>query len=243
MNKYSFIIFCFFAGALTAQSGFKSWFKGVGVFGSMTQSAHYYNNLDTDKKPFDSAYKNFYPQTHISKEFFNWGAGAFLELSRSEKVRWQTELAYMNKGANEMEVTEPYSGQRSGSFSANKYTYIEWNNYAKFYNPIGYAHWYFMPGVRLEYLFKQSVSVFTPFSGDFPKFWFSGDVALGYEFSLFKRYSAFIEYHWNPDILSHKHDNTKIRNRTLELRAGIVMRPRKRRIDDCNAPVYKGPAY
>ena len=243
MIKQLSIFLCLCASVMQAQSKFKSIFKGVGVFGSMTQSAHYYNNVDTDKKPFDSAYKNFYPQTHISKEFFNWGAGAFLELSRSETIRWQTELEYINKGANEMEVVEPYSGRRSGNFAANKFTYIQWNNYAKFYNAIGYSHWYVMPGIRLEYLFKQSVSVFTPVSGSFPKFWFSGDIGLGYEFPLFKRYSAFIEYHWNPDIIPHTHDNTKVRNRTLELRAGLVMRPRKRRIDDCNAPVYKGPSY
>jgi hypothetical protein len=230
-----FLIFC-----LTTKAQFK--YKGFGIFGSLTQSAHKYTNLDTDKKSIDSTYKYFYPQTHISKEFFNWGAGAFLELG-STNLRWQTELAYMNKGANEMELTNAYSGDRTGSFSKNKLTYIQWNNYLKFYYPLGYAHWYWMPGVRLEYIFRKSATVFTSVSNSFPTFWFSGDLAVGYEYHLFKKFSAFAEYHWNPDIIRHTHDNTKVRNRTFELRIGLVMRPRKRNIDDCNSPTYKGPAY
>lgn len=239
MYKY-LVILCFLV-SLKSQS--QSLFKGVGVFGSLTQSAHYYKNLDTDKKSLDTLFKYFYPQTHISKEFFNWGAGVFLELSRNNNVRWQTELEYINKGANEMELTNPYPGDRTGTYSKNKLTYIQWNNYAKFYNPLGFGFWYIMPGIRLEYLFRKSVSVFTPISSNFPTFWFSGDLGLGYEFPLFKKYSAFVEYHWNPDIIPHTHDNTRVRNRTFELRIGMVMRPKKRSIDDCNTPIYKGPAH
>jgi hypothetical protein len=222
----------------------QSLFKGFGVFGSLTQSAHYYNNLDTDKKTNDSLpFKYFYPQTHHSKEFFSWGAGVFLELSRKGKVRWQTELEYCNKGANERELTNAITGARAASFQANKFTYIQWNNYAKFYYPAGFSYWYFMAGVRLEYLYSKSATVFTSVSGSFPTFWFSGDLALGYEYPFSKRYSLFTEYHLNPDVLSHKHDNTNVMNRTLELRAGIVMRPKKKSIDDCNAPVYRGGAF
>ena len=100
-----------------------------------------------------------------------------------------------------------------------------------------------MAGVKLEYLFRKSVVVFPEVANSFPTFWFSGDLGVGYEFPLFKKFSAFIETHWNPDVIRHTHDNVKARNRTFEVRGGIVMRPRKRRIDDCNAPVYKGPAY
>ncbi len=216
-------------------------YRGVGIFGALTQSAHYYKNLDTERKPYDSAYRVFYPQTHISKEFFSWGAGIFLELG-APRVRWQTELEYANKGANEMELVNAYTGDRTGSFSANKYTYIQWNNYLKFYNPLGRAHWYFMPGIRLEYLFRNSATVFVPVSGNFPKFWFSGNLGLGYEVPLVRKLSLFFEYHWNPDIIPHKHDNVRVRNRTFEYRIGIVMRPKKRSVDDCNAPVYRGPA-
>ena len=109
------LFICFFLILTTYLNAQKS-FKGFGFFGSLTQSAHYYKNFDTDKKNNDSAFKYFpeyfYPQSHISKEFFNWGAGCFLELGK-EKLRWQTELEYANKGANEMEVTEAISGERS----------------------------------------------------------------------------------------------------------------------------------
>jgi hypothetical protein len=221
-------------------------FKGAGAFGSLTQSAHYYTNSDTEKKVLDTNYQHpeyFYPQSHISQEYFNWGAGAFLELSRHNIYRWQTELEYINVGANELELTNPFRGDRTSSPSANKYTYIEWNNYFKIYQELGLAHWYIMPGIRLQYLFKKAPTVFTTVSGSFPSFWYSGDLGLGYEYPVYKNYSVFSEYHLITDILPYTKGNTKVRNRTLELRIGVVYRPRKRRIDDCNAPKYKGPAY
>ena len=224
-----------------AQAQFK--YKGVGIFGSLTQSAHHYNNLDTDKKDTTFNINHYYPETHYSKEFFNWGAGAFVEFGNQD-LRWQTELEYINKGAKEMALTNPFTGERSGSFSSTKLTYIEWNNYLKFYYPLGYAHCYWMPGIRLEYLFKKSAGAYSDVVNSFPTFWFSGDIAVGYEFPLFKKFSAFAEYHWNPDIIPYTYNsNTKIRKRTFELRLGVMMRPRKRSIDDCTAPTYKGPAY
>ena len=220
-------------------------FKGVGVFGALTVSKHEYKNLDTDKKDTTYTFKHFYPQSHVSKEFLNWGAGIFLELSKREDIRWQTELEYANKGAKEMGLSNIYTGDRTGVYSNNKLTYIQWNNYVKFYNPIfSSAHWYFMAGIRLEYLFRNAATVYPDVVGAFPKFWFSGDLALGYEFPVTKKISVFTEAHWNPDIITHKYNgNTNVRARTYEVRAGLVLRPRKRRIDDCNAPVYKGPAY
>jgi hypothetical protein len=229
-----------------AETKAQSLFKGAGVFGSMTQSAHHYINDDTGKKSTDSAaYRHpeyFNPQTHFSQEFFNWGAGIFLELSRHNIARWQTEFEYKNQGAKELALTNPITGDRASSPSTNKYTYIEWNNYLKLYYPLGVAYWYFMPGIRLQYLFKRSVAVFTPVS-NLSTFWFSGDIALGYEYPIYKNYSLFSEYHYNPDIIAYRSGNTTLRNRTLELRLGVVYRPRKKRIDDCNAPRYKGPAY
>ncbi|PBQ31277.1 hypothetical protein CNR22_05695 [Sphingobacteriaceae bacterium] len=221
-------------------------FKGVGVFGALTVSKHEYRNKDDDQKadtPY--VYNRFYPQTHVSKEFLNWGAGIFLELSRNENVRWQTELEYMNKGAKEMGVLNYYTGERSGAYSNNKLTYIQWNNYIKFWNPIfSNAHWYFMAGVRLEYLFRSSATVYPDVVASFPKFWFSGDLAVGYEFPVTQKIGVFVEQHWNPDIIPHKYNgNTNVRARSFETRVGLTYRPRKRRIDDCNAPVYKGPAF
>lgn len=225
----------------------QSLIKGFGFFGSVTSSKHEYRNSDTDKKNDTlPLVQYFYPQTHISKERISWGAGVFIEIGK-ERVRWQTEASYINKGAKEMPFAPPgsfFTGDRTGTYQANKLTYIEWNNFIKFYNPIfSNAHWYIMPGIRLEYKFKQSTPVFSDFAGTFPKFWFSGDIGLGYEFPLYKRFSAFTEGHWNPDIIPHKQANTSIRARTFELRAGIVIRPRKRRIDDCNAPRYKGAGF
>ncbi|MBL7933398.1 MAG: hypothetical protein JNL60_15940 [Bacteroidia bacterium] len=220
-------------------------FKGVGVFGALTVSKHEYKNLDTDKKDTTYTYKHFYPQSHVSKEFLNWGAGIFLELSRRSDIRWQTELEYMNKGAKELLIENFYTGTNNNAYVNNKLTYIQWNNYIKFYNPIfASAHWYFMAGVRLEYLFKKAASTYPDVIAAFPKFWFSGDLALGYEFPVTEKIGVFIEQHWNPDIIPHTFNgNTRVRARSFETRVGLVLRPRKRRIDDCNAPVYKGPAY
>lgn len=218
-------------------------FKGYGIYGALTISKHEYINTDTDKKDTNHIFKHFYPQSHISKEFINWGAGFFLELGR-ENIRWQTELEYVNKGANEMKLINPYSGERSGSYSTNKLTYIQWNNYAKFYYPIFYdSHFYFMAGARLEYLFNVSASVYSEVVNNFPIFWFSGNLALGYEYPITKKISVFTETHWNPDLISHTNDNTNIRARTFEIRAGLVIRKKKKGLDDCNTPTYKGTGY
>lgn len=245
MMKHFFIL----VGAIAAfQGSAQKLFKGVGVFGSFTVSKHEYNNLDTDKKDTNFVFPHYYPQSHVSREFLNWGAGIFLELSRRSDIRWQTELAYMNKGAKEnpLIMSQIYStGARTGGFVNTKMTYIQWNNYLKFYNPIfASAHWYFMAGVRVEYLFRSAAGTYGDVIASFPKFWFSGDLALGYEFPVTEKIGVFIEQHWNPDIIPHTFNgNTRVRARTFETRAGLVLRPRKRRIDDCNAPVYKGPAY
>jgi hypothetical protein len=239
MKNHSIIILLFCA--LVSNAQFK--YRGVGIFGALNTSAHKYRNLDTDKKTSDSLLeKYFFPQTHISKEYISWGAGIFLEMG-APRARWQTELEYTHKGAKEMALTNIYTGDRTGVYVPNKYTYIQWNNYLKYINPLGIGQWYWMAGVRLEYLFKSAPVIFLPVSAEFPKFWFSGDLGAGYEFPIVKKFSGFFEFHWNPDIIAHKHDNTKIRNRTFELRVGLVMRPKKKSIDDCNAPVYRGPAY
>jgi hypothetical protein len=227
------------------QASAQKLFKGAGVFGALTMSKHEYRNLDTDKKDTSYTFQHFYPQTHISKEFFNWGAGVFLELSRRDKIRWQTELAYMNKGASERAILDPFIGLREDVFRPTKLSYLQWNNYLKFYNRLFYSsHWYFMAGIRLEYLLTRSAYAYPDVIVAFPRLWFSGDLGLGYEFSVTERIGVFVETHWNPDIIPHKYgENTRVRARTFEARVGLTYRPKKRRIDDCNAPVYRGPAY
>lgn len=230
-------------------NGSAQFFKGFGIFGAGTESMHRYKNLEEGQRDWDrdnlSSYNPtyYYPQSTISREYFSWGAGLFAEFG-GDYGRWQTEFEYVNKGAKIREITEPFNAIRADGYSTNKYTYIQWNNYLKYFGPFGlHPNIYLMPGVRLEYLFSSSASVYTPYSSSFPKFWFSGDIGLGYEFPILKKINAFVEYHWNPDIIYHKTDHVKSRNRTFELRAGLVYRPRKKSIDDCNAPRYKGPAY
>ena len=231
--------------SLTASAQF---FRGVGIFGAATESMNRYKNTQEDQRDWNrdslTGYNRnyYYPQATISREYFSWGAGLFAEFG-GDYGRWQTELEYTHKGGKGHELIEPYNGIRADGYSTNKYTYIQWNNYLKYFGPFGLStNFYLMPGVRLEYLFSSSTSWFQPYSS-FPKFWFSGNVGLGYEFPILKKINAFVEYHWNPDIIYHKSDQVKARNRTFELRAGLVFRPRKRSIDDCNAPRYKGPAY
>jgi len=243
--KKVFILFL----AVYLQKANAQFFRGFGVFVAGTESAHYYTNKNVGQKdanvdtPNNFPYNSYYPQSHISHEYFSWGVGLFAELLNRERVRWQTEFEYTHKGAKEKELTDPFIGTRAGSFTTNKYTYIQWNNYLKFFGPFGLSsQWYLMPGVRLEYLFKKNVSAFTPYSGNFPTIFFSGNVGFGREFPITKKISSFVEYHWNPDILSHKKDGISYRNRTFELRVGLIYRPKRKSIDDCNAPKYHGPA-
>ena len=184
MKKFLLLIIILSVTTVKAQS-----FKGIGIFGALTQSAHYYENLDTDKKS-DSVYvpKYFYPQSHISKEFFNWGAGLFLNFRTVTMCAGKPNSNTPTKAQRKGPSSTPLPEKEKAIFAPTNYTYIQWNNYLKFYNPLGYAaHWYLMPGIRLEYLFKNNGSSFPPVSGDFPRFWFSGDIGLGYEFPLFKR--------------------------------------------------------
>src|SRR5688572_26651823 len=82
-------------------------YKGAGIYFAGLTSCHYYkNDLSTHSSIDSSGNKYYYPQTHISKEFINWGAGIFAEFSLFRKVRWQTELEYANKGAQEMEIID-----------------------------------------------------------------------------------------------------------------------------------------
>jgi hypothetical protein len=246
MKKISTTVFLLFALFANSQDRF---FRGFGIFGAATQSFHRYINTEVDKRdhendtPLNYNRAYYYPQSHYSREYFSWGAGLFAEFGR-RNARWQTEFEYANKGAREREVTDPFFGTRTDEWGTNKNTYIQWNNYLKWFAPFGLpSSFYLMPGIRLEYLFRRSSNVFTQVSGSFPRFWFSGNVGLGYEFPIYRKISGFTEYHWNPDIIYHKTDNIRMRNRTFELRFGIIYRPKTRSIDDCNAPRYRGPAY
>jgi len=215
-------------------------FRGIGIFVGGNSSMHRYINTDADQKVdsiFVPAY--YYPQNHYSREYISWDAGIFLEMLNRDGIRWQTEFEYTKKGANEMEITDQYLGTRSGSYSTNKYTYLQWNNYLKmFFLP----NVYLMPGVKAEYNLNKSTSVFTAISSNVKKIWFNPVVGVGKEFDLRGQFKPIVEFFWNPDIF-YKIDNVRFRNRTFELRVGVIYRKKRRSIDDCNAPKYHGNYY
>jgi hypothetical protein len=228
---------------------FSQFFKGIGVYGALTDSRRKYRNTEADKRqftPIDFANNPdaYNPPDYIAKERLSWGAGIFAEFSKGYRVRWQTEASYTNKGDKEKSLIDPYTGTRSAGFATNKFTFIQWNNYIKFFNQLGYAsNWYYMVGVRLEYKFRSSTPANATFSGATPLIWYSGDVGVGFEFPFIKNINWFNEYHWNPDVYNLKKVTTNYRNRTFEARIGLVYRPKRKSIDDCNAPKYRGPAY
>jgi hypothetical protein len=232
---------------LKAQYGWS--LLGIGAFMSATESVHYYKNKDMGKREEFAAnyleHPEYYnPRDYIGRESFNvLSGGIFAEFGRGSGARWQTEAEWMKKSINSKDVANDITGEMTG-YQKRKYKYIQWNNYLKFYNPIGYlSAWYFMPGIRLEYLFSNGSGAYNKYDGNFAKIWFSGNVGAGYEFGITKKIFMFTEYHWIPEILSHRFDNVRVRNRTFELRVGLVYRPKRKSIDDCNAPKYKGPAY
>lgn len=227
---------------------YPQFFRGAGFFLAANHSMHHYINKNEDLKNFfNPVFTYYYPPSHYSREYFLWGIGIFAEFLPFDNVRWQTEIEYIRKGAKERQVLNWFWGTFSDQFYPNKYTYIQWNNYLKwFFLKNNFGTCYFMAGIRLEYLLNQSVSVYAPISNSFPKLWFSGDVALGYEWDVtwFHYFHPFVEYHWNPDIIYHTYNkdlyNVKVRNRTFELRFGLIFRPKGKAIDDCNAPKYRG---
>jgi len=241
---YLIILFPFI---LKAQ--YNTFFRGFGAFASATESTHFYTNKDQDKRQYNLADlaanpTYYYPRNYIGHEYFNVvSGGIFAEFGKGDRWRWQTEAEWIKKGTKSRELTDPFFGTMGG-YSTSKYKYIEWNNHLKFYNPAGYlAHWYVMVGVRLEYLFSSSVGAYAPYDGNFATIWFNPNAAAGYEYGLTKNWYLVTEYHYNPDLLSHRFGNIRVRNRTYEFRVGILYRPKQKRIDDCNAPRYKGPAY
>jgi len=232
---------------LVQQHVFSQVFKGIGAYGALTESRHKYKNKDAGSRQFTAIdYANnpdFYNgRDYVGKEHFSWGAGIFAEFSSNYAARWQTEISYTKKGSKEKNLTDPFTGARSG-FQTNKYTYIQWNNYLKYYSDMGIASAkYWMIGIRAEYLLNGSSSANAPFSEP-KRIWASGDIGVGMEFPFIRKINWFIEEHWNPDIWNPKVRSTTMRNRTFETRVGLVYRPRRKSIDDCNAPKYRGPAY
>ncbi|MBS1636931.1 MAG: hypothetical protein JST26_13520 [Bacteroidetes bacterium] len=211
-------------------------FRGVGIFVGPNTSRQRYKNLNFQDTINMLAY---IPPSHKSAELPSWTVGIFVELLKKKHIRWQTELEFTHKGATEKPLLNPYTGQRGAG--VNSYTYIQWNNYAKFLLEEGYrGFWYGMLGPKLEYNMSRATPAYAPWAGALPKINVSADVGVGYEFLAYSPFKFFAELHYNPDVYPQGvRDRILITNRTWELRVGIVYRPQKA-LDDCNAPRYHG---
>lgn len=214
-------------------------FRGIGIFAGATTSSHRYVN----KLPLDSIMHTYPAQSHRSAEFVNWSAGIVMEFLKYDHFRWQTELEYCNKGAIENPFLSWNPIVRAGK-TANTFTNIQWNNYAKLFFNEGYRGTpYAMIGARLEYNLLKSITAFPTVMAAVPKITVTPDVALGYEFLVYSKFKPFLELHYNPDLIKTKVGNVTQWNRTFEFRIGIIYRPKKNSVDDCNAPRYHGNDY
>jgi len=213
-------------------------FRGFGFFIGATSSSHRYRNL-ADLDPYFFAHTLPAP-SHRSAEFLHYSGGIFAELLKFRRVRWQTEFEYCKKGAKERSLIFPWPIQR-GDATKNKYTNIEWNNYLKFFINEGYfGNYYLLLGARLDYNISRSLSAYTAVANIIPKINVSANAGLGFELATYGKWHPFVEFHYNPDILKRKLDNVTLLGRMFELRIGLIFRPRKKSIDDCNAPKYRG---
>ena len=216
-------------------------FRGAGFFvGGTTSSHRYENSLDVDSFLFSHTIP---APSHRSAEYISYSGGVFAEFLPYNHIRWQTEFEYCTKGAKEKLLTKPWPIER-GDVTKNIYRNIEWNNFLKVFFNEGYRGTpYLMIGARLDYNFSRNLSAYIPVADLVPKIKISPDAAIGYEFTSYGKWHFFTEVHYNPDILKKKLDNVKFYGRMWELRIGLIFRPKKRAIDDCNAPRYHGNGY
>lgn len=225
-----------------SQTSFSQKFlRGFGFFIGATESAHrYVNKLPVDSFNFAHTYN---APTHRSAEYFSWSVGILGEFLKYDRIRWQTEFEYCNKGAVENELLDRVTGERAGK-AVNSYANIQWNNFAKIFLNEGYRGTsYFMIGGRIEYNIRRTTPAYSLVSGAIPKISVTPDVALGYEFVAYSKLKPFVELHYNPDLIKFKQDPVIMWNRTLELRVGLIFRPSGKPLDDCNAPRFRGKAY
>lgn len=234
------IIICFALIHLTIQMN-AQFFRGVGVFVGGTSSSHYYKNLNTiDNLSFLHAIP---APTHRSGELPYFSAGIFGEFLRYDHIRWQTEFEYCKKGGIERPTLIPGTGLRDGA-TINSFTNIQWNNFAKIFFNEGYRGIpYIMLGARLEYNLSRSIGAYGAVAGSVKKINITPDAGIGYEFASYSKWHVFTEFHYNPDLIRLLAYNVVFRQRMFELRLGIIYRPRKSSIDDCNAPRYHGSDY
>jgi hypothetical protein len=211
--------------------------QGIGLFGAGTSSRHEYINNNTPAP----VYPYLYPEKHRSRERLSWGAGVVFEMLPFRVFRWQSEIEYINKGADEVSyMKDPVTGERERQ--VNKYKYIAWNNFAKFrFETFNFTS-ALLIGARLEYNLGKSTPAYDFVAGNFKKLWISPDIGVAFEPYSFGKFKFFTELHYNPDVRrQYNQDNILASNRTWELRVGIIHRKKKMNDLDCNAPRYYDP--
>lgn len=225
-------------------------FRGVGLFVAGNSSMHRYRNINpktierTDANFLTDAANQYYPDNHHTHDLQLWGVGLVGEFLRYDNVRWQTEIEYTMKGALDKEYL--WQIDTKLPYAPNVYSMVQWNNFLKYFIRQGRKGApYVMAGARLEFITSRSITSYAVLSALRPAVWFSGDLGVGYEWFATKKWHPFIEFHWNPDVMYQPSPipGASMRNRTYELRIGIMFRPLPKSIDDCNAPKYHGNYY
>jgi len=211
--------------------------QGLGIFGAGTSSRHEYINNNTPAAVFPY----LYPEKHRSAERLSWGAGVVAEMLPFRGFRWQSEIEYINKGANEVShMADPSTGERDRR--VNKYKYVAWNNFLKFRLESFNVTSSLLLGARLEYNLGKSTPAYDFVAGNFKKLWITPDVGIGFEPYSYGKIKILTELHYNPDVRrQYNQNNILASNRTWELRVGIMWRKKKLNDLDCNAPRYHDP--
>src|ERR1700761_2997564 len=91
-----FLVFSFLIFAFTTKAQYR-FIQGIGAFIGETSSRDRYINkypLDIQSDPL---FLHAQPPSHKSAELENFSVGIFLEMLRSAKWRWVTEIDYCNK--------------------------------------------------------------------------------------------------------------------------------------------------
>lgn len=237
-----FLIFGFLAFSVSIQAQYR-FLQGIAVFVGETSSRDRYINLYPQDLQSDPLFLHAKPPSHKSAELENFSVGIFLEMLRSAKWRWVTEIDLCNKGAVENELLNPITNEKR--ITVNHYTNLQWNNYLKRWIDLGFKfRTYAMIGARIEFTVASSTPAYSYISGRAAKFTVSPDVGIGAEFHLRGPWNLFVEEHYNPDIIPlYSNGHVSMWNRTWETRIGIIYRFKTgiAALDlDCNAPRYHG---
>ena len=235
------IIFILVLCQVVQQAYSQQFLRGFGFFVGATESSHrYVNKLPVDSFNFAHTYG---APSHRTQEYFSWSVGILGEFLKYDRIRWQTEIEYCNKGAIESELLNRVTGER-GPKVANTFANLQWNNYAKLFLKPGYRGTpYVMLGARIEYNISRATPAYAAVASLVPKITVTPDVAVGYEFIVYSKWKPFVELHYNPDLIKLHVDPVTMWNRTLELRVGLIFRPSGKPLDDCNAPRFRGKGY